>query len=185
MMAGLIVLIASCSSSKSEKAKKEVSVNGKSDVLVAYFSATGNTKKAAERVAEATGGTLYEITPIRPYTDEDLDYENEKSRSAMEKEDPAMRPEIKLGLDLTPYSTVYVGFPIWWYKAPNLIYTFLDSYNFEGKKIVVFATSGSSSLESSFNALVKAYPTYNFVEGSVDNAANKAKFNEWVESLSK
>lgn len=184
-IAGLMGLAACNSSSKTDSNGGNPESAKDSKVLVAYFSATGTTAKEAAKVAEATSGTLYEIEPVQPYTDADLDYENKDARSTAEKNDPGIRPEIKKGLDIAPYETVYLGFPVWWYKAPNIIYTFLDSYDFSGKKIVVFATSGSSTLESSFKALKEAYPNYDFVEGSIYNAANKSEFGKWVESLKK
>lgn len=181
IIGGLVTTLASCSGN----AGSSESAPDDSTVLVAYFSATGTTAKQAENIAKAVGGTLYEIQPEQPYTDADLDYENDRSRSSLEKHDPSMRPAIKTGLDIAPYETIYLGFPVWWYDAPNVIYTFLDSYDFSGKKIVVFATSGSSTLQSSFESLKKAYPAYDLVEGQIYNAANKAEFAKWVESLKK
>ncbi len=156
-----------------------------SKVLVAYYSATGTTAKAAAEVADATGGTLYEIVPEKVYTDEDLDYENDNSRSAIENKNPDMRPAIKTGLDTAPYETVYVGFPVWWDKAPLVVYTFLDSYDFTGKKIIVFATAHSSGLNPSFDALKAAYPNYNLTEGVILNKTSEKAFDEWLDSLKK
>lgn len=156
-----------------------------SKTLVAYYSATGTTAKAAQEIADATGATLYEIEPVKPYTDADLDYENKESRSAVENANPEMRPEIKTGLDIAPYETIYLGFPVWWDKAPLVIYTFLDSYDFKGKKIVVFATAHSSGLQPSYDALVAAYPDYTFESGEILNVTSKSKFADWVKSLPK
>ncbi|MDE6273004.1 MAG: flavodoxin [Muribaculaceae bacterium] len=184
-----VMIFSSCGgSSKSNEDAKDSNHTEEvkdSKVLVAYYSATGTTAKAAGELANATGGTLYEITPETPYTDEDLDYENEKSRSAVENKNPDMRPAIKTGLDISPYETVYVGFPVWWDKAPLVVYTFLDSYDFSGKKIVVFATAHSSGLTPSFEALKAAYPKYDFTEGKILNNTSGDSFNEWVKSLSK
>lgn len=174
-----ITVISACSGKNSQK----TSTVSDPKIVVAYFSATGNTEKAAKEVAKATGATLYSIEPVQPYTDEDLDYESETSRTTIEKDNPDMRPEIKPGFDASSYDTIYLGFPVWWYKAPNLIYTFLDSYDFSGKRIVVFATSGSSSLQSSYEALKKAYPQYDIQEGAISNSASRSSFNKWVESL--
>lgn len=186
MCAIMIAMMASCTGKSSQKSTGvEASATGSSEVLVAYYSATGTTAKEAARIAEVTGAALYEIEPQQPYTDADLDYENEQSRSTIEQKDSTSRPAIRTGLDIAPYTTVYLGFPIWWYDAPRLIYTFLDSYDFSGKKIVVFATSDSSSLKSSFDALKKAYPQYDFVEGEIYNSSNRTQFNEWIDSLSK
>lgn len=176
----------SCGGSKTGESAQEASAPAvDSKVLVAYYSATGTTAKAAEQLASATGATLYEIEPEEVYTDEDLDYENENSRSAVENRNPHRRPAIKTGLDIEPYETVYVGFPVWWDKAPLVVYTFLDSYDFAGKKIVVFATAHSSGLNPSFEALKAEYPEYDFVEGKILNKTSEDSFNEWVESLGK
>lgn len=163
-------------------AKAETEVDG-SKVLVAYYSATGTTAKAADEIAKATGGTLYEIEPEQKYTDADLDYENENSRSAVENKNPDMRPAIKKGLDVAPYEIVYLGFPVWWDKAPLVVNTFLDSYDFTGKKIVVFATAHSSGLTPSFDALKKTYPSLDLTEGKILNKTSGDSFNEWVKSL--
>lgn len=113
--------------------------------LVAYFSASGVTRKAAKALAEAVGADIYEITPKVPYTKSDLNWMNRKSRSSVEMRDKSSRPEItdddaRVG----DYDVVFVGFPIWWYIAPTIVNTFLEKYDFSGKKIVLFATSGSS-----------------------------------------
>lgn len=185
---GAGIIFSSCGGSKSNESENVSTPDADvkdSKVLVAYYSATGTTAKAAEELAEATGGTLYEIVPEKPYTDEDLDYENENSRSAIENKNPDMRPAIKTGLDITPYDTIYVGFPVWWDKAPLVVNTFLDSYDFSGKKIVVFGTAHSSGLTPSFDALKAAYPNYDITEGKILNKTSGDTFNEWVKSLSK
>lgn len=160
-----------------------VTENDSTNVLVAYYSATGTTKKAASEIAESTGGFLYEIEPVEKYTEADLDYENKESRSAVENEHPEMRPEIKKGLDTAPYDTVYLGFPVWWDKAPLVVYTFLDSYDFTGKKIIVFATSHSSGLTPSFDALKASYPSYEMEPGEILSVSTGKEFNDWVNSL--
>ncbi len=113
--------------------------------LVAYFSASGVTKKVAERLANIAGADLFEIKPKVPYTRADLDWTNKKSRSSLEMSDPSSRPEILNTLDdMDDYDTVFIGFPIWWYVAPSIISTFIESYDFSGKTIIPFATSGGS-----------------------------------------
>ena len=113
--------------------------------LVAYFSASGVTKRAAERLAKAAGADLFEIKPAVPYSQADLDWTNKKSRSSVEMGNPDSRPEIAERLEnMEEYDTVFLGFPIWWYVAPTIIDTFLESYDFSGKTIVPFATSGGS-----------------------------------------
>ena len=186
LMGAIAFGMISCGGTKAaDNAQEAPAATVDSTVLVAYYSASGNTAKAAEELASAAGATLYEIEPVDVYTDEDLDYENENSRSAIENKNPDMRPAIKTGLDIEPYETVYVGFPVWWDKAPLVVYTFLDSYDFTGKKIVVFATAHSSGLNPSFEALKAAYPQYDLTEGKILNQTSKDSFNEWVKSLSK
>ncbi|MBU5626122.1 NAD(P)H-dependent oxidoreductase [Oscillibacter sp. MSJ-2] len=118
-----------------------------SNILVAYFSASGVTARAANALAEAADADLYEILPAVPYTDADLDWTNKKSRSSVEMNDPTARPALAGELpDLTWYDTIFLGFPIWWYTAPSIIKTFLEAGDFSGKKIALFATSGGSGL---------------------------------------
>lgn len=113
--------------------------------LVAYFSVSGVTKRAAEELAAVAGADLYEIAPEVPYKQKDLNWMNPKSRSTVEMKNPASRPVIRTKVsDMEQYETVYVGFPVWWYVAPTIINTFLESYDFSGKTVVLFATSGGS-----------------------------------------
>ena len=115
--------------------------------LVAYFSASGVTKKVAERLAAATSSDIFEIVPERPYSDDDLNWRNENSRSSVEMKDRSSRPPISNKLDnMSDYYTVFIGFPIWWYREPSIIDTFLESYDFSGRTIIPFATSGGSGM---------------------------------------
>ena len=115
------------------------------EVLVAYFSATGTTKGVAERIAAVTGGDLYEIVPAEPYTDEDLNYNDSSTRATMEQDDKNARPEIgSEDISLEGYTTVYLGFPIWWGEEPRILDTFVEKYDFEGITVVPFCTSGGS-----------------------------------------
>lgn len=119
-------------------------------VLVAYFSASGVTKKLAEKLAEATGGDLFEIVPEELYTKSDLNWMNPKSRSSVEMKDRACRPAIASHVEnMTAYDAVFIGFPVWWYREPSIIDTFAESYDFTDKTIIPFATSGSSGIGSS------------------------------------
>ena len=121
-----------------------------SKVLVAYFSASGVTKKLAEKLAEATGGDLFEIVPEELYTKSDLNWMNPKSRSSVEMKDRSCRPAIAFKVeDMSSYDAVFIGFPVWWYREPSIIDTFAESYDFSGKTIIPFATSGSSGIGSS------------------------------------
>ena len=125
-------------------------------VLVAYFSASGNTAKLADRIAEATGGDLYEIKPQQPYTSADLNWNDSGSRSSIEMKNPASRPAIANRVEnMAQYDTVFVGFPIWWYVAPTIINTFLESYDFSGKTVIPFATSGGSGMGKTESILKK------------------------------
>lgn len=114
-----------------------------SKTLVAYFSASGTTKRTAERLAQAAGADLYEIKPAVPYTSADLNWMDKKSRSTIEMQDPSSRPELAdKDADIASHDRIFLGFPIWWYVAPTIINTFLESYDFSGKEIILFATSG-------------------------------------------
>ena len=118
-----------------------------SKTLVAYFSASGVTAKLAKSLAQVTGADLHEIQPAEPYSSADLDWTNKKSRSSVEMNDPSYRPAIGNQVaDMEQYDTVFVGFPIWWYVAPTIINTFLESYDFSGKTVIPFATSGGSGM---------------------------------------
>lgn len=138
--------------------------------LVAYFSASGVTAKAASKLASAADADLYEIKPEVPYTKADLNWMNKKSRSSIEMSDKSSRPAIIKGdLNLTSYDTIYLGFPIWWYVAPTIINTFLESYDFSGKKIIVFATSGGSKFGNTISELQPSAKDSEFIEGRLLN----------------
>lgn len=131
--------------------------------LVAYFSCTGDTKLVAEKINNVVQGTLYEIAPEVPYTAADLNWQDNNSRSSKEMADKTSRPVIKSTLNnIEEYNTIYLGFPIWWYIAPTIINTFIESYDFTNKKIVIFCTSGSSHLTNAYKNLKEKYP-YNFI----------------------
>lgn len=121
-----------------------------SKLLVAYFSASGVTKKVAEKLAQEIGANLFEIKPEAPYTNADLDWQNKKSRSSVEMNDKSCRPAISSKVaDMAQYQTVFIGFPIWWYREPSIIDTFMEAYDFSGKTVIPFATSGGSGMGSS------------------------------------
>ena len=150
-------------------------------VLVAYFSATGTTKAAAELVARATNGELMAIEPTKAYTSDDLNWHNQQSRSSVEMNDPAARPAIKKSKEnLDGYSTIYLGFPIWWYVAPRIINTFLEVYDFTGKNIIPFATSGSSNISGAVKALRQTYPTLKIDDGRLLNSASYNDIVKWT-----
>ena len=127
--------------------------------LIAYFSAGGVTKKVAEKLAEATGGDLFEIEPAQKYTKADLNWMDKKSRSSVEMNDLSSRPAIASKVDeMAQYDVVFVGFPVWWYREPSIIDTFMESYDFSGKKIIPFATSGMSGIGKSGENMQKLAP---------------------------
>ena len=136
--------------------------------LVAYFSASGRTAKIAEKLAAELGADIYEIKPEVKYTKADLNWMNKKSRSSVEMNNKSIRPAIITGdVDVSGYDTVCLGFPIWWYVAPTLINTFLEAYDFSGKKIVLFATSGSSGFGNTMAELQPSAPNAEIAETKV------------------
>ena len=152
-----------------------------SNVLVAYFSASGVTKSIAEKIADENGYDLFEIEPEEAYSSEDLDYTNKDSRSTIEMNDKAYRPPIKNTLDVAGYDTVAIGFPVWWYTAPTIVNTFIESVDLTGKKIKVFCTSGGSGVDKCVSDLQNSYPELNIVSGKrFSGSVNGAK--EWIES---
>ena len=152
--------------------------------LVAYFSASGTTRKVAETIAETTAADLYEILPKQPYTKADLDWMDKKSRSSVEMRDKKFRPEIRdMDAQIDKYDEVILGFPIWWYVAPTIINTFLESYDFSGKKIVLFATSGGSGFGNTVKELMPSAPDANIVEGKILNHVSTQDVENWVKSL--
>ena len=152
--------------------------------LVAYFSASGTTKKVAEAVAEAAGADLYEIAPKVAYTRADLDWMNKKSRSSVEMSDKTIRPELaNHDAAVENYDEILIGFPIWWYVAPTIINTFLEAYDFAGKKVVLFATSGGSGFGNTVKELKPSAPKAEIVEGKLLNRAGKQEIEKWVQTL--
>lgn len=155
-----------------------------SKVLVAYFSASGVTAKTAERLAKIAGGDLYEIKPETRYTNRDLDWRNKNSRSTIEMTDQTIRPAIVKDLEnLADYDTVYIGFPIWWYIAPTIINTFLESYDFAGKKIALFTTSGGSGMGKTAEKLKISAPKAEFVSEKMLNRVSDEEIKAWTEKV--
>ncbi len=138
-------------------------------ILVSYFSASGVTKRISETVARLINGDLFEIEPLESYTKEDLDWTNNQSRSSIEMHS-MVRPKIaNKPFDIDSYETILIGFPIWWDKAPTIINKFIEDNNFENKRVYLFATSGGSSINNSFNMLKETYPSINFVNAKLLN----------------
>lgn len=149
--------------------------------LVAYFSASGVTAAVAKEISDVLGADLYEIKPAAPYTSADLDWMNKKSRSTLEMTDPDSRPEIIDGIsNMNEYQTVLIGFPIWWYVEPRIVDTFLESYDFAGKTLIPFATSGGSGIEKAAVSLKEHCPAAVWKAGALLNRRNAAS---WAEKL--
>ena len=155
-----------------------------SKILVAYFSATGTTKRVAERLARVAQADLFEIRPAVPYSSADLDWTNKASRTSKERADESIRPALAVKLaDASAYNVVYIGFPIWWYVAPTIINTFLESYDFAGKKIALFATSGGSGFGKTVSRLEGSVDkSAEFVSEKLLNGAGKAEIESWLKS---
>ena len=154
-------------------------------ILVAYFSASGTTAKAAWKLSEAIGADLHEIKPEIPYSSADLNWMDKKSRSSMEMNDPSSRPTIAEKLpDMKKYDVVFVGFPIWWYVAPTIINTFLESYDFSGKTIIPFATSGGSGMGRTNDKLKPSCPGATLLQGRLLNGnMSEDSLKKWVKDL--
>lgn len=154
--------------------------------LVAYFSASGVTAKVAETLSETIGADLFAIEPKVPYTKADLDWMDKNSRSTLEMKDPTSRPEIARVRDnMEEYDTVFVGFPIWWYVAPTIINTFLESYDMTGKTIIPFATSGGSGMGKTNEKLMPSCKGAKLLDGKVLKAnAGTKELDDWVAGLS-
>ena len=149
--------------------------------LVAYFSASGVTKSYAEKLAKAADADLFEIKPEVPYTKADLDWMDKNSRSTVEMKNPDSRPEIAEKLkDMEKYDTVFLGFPIWWYVAPTIVDTFLESYDFSNKTIIPFATSGGSGMGKTSDILRKVCPDADIKNGKVINNMSESTLADWA-----
>lgn len=153
--------------------------------LVAYFSASGTTKKVAEHLAKAAGADLFEIKPAVPYSRADLDWTNKKSRSSIEMQNSDSRPAIAEQLsNIEDYDTIFIGFPIWWYVAPTIIDTFVESYDFSGKTIILFATSGGSGMGKTVEVLQALCPTANWKDSKMLNHISNTELQNWLRDLS-
>lgn len=163
--------ICACSQNGNDKQKSKAMTN---KTLVAYFSASGVTEKVAKELAEVAGADLHEIKPAQRYTDADLDWHDKNSRSSVEMADKTSRPAITDKLaNMDEYQTIYVGFPIWWYTCPTIINTFMESYDFKGKTVIPFATSGGSTIDKACKDLQASYPQVQFKPGKLLNRATK------------
>lgn len=152
-------------------------------VLISYFSASGITKKVAEKVASAINGDLFEIEPVDLYTEDDLDWTNKKSRSSIEMNED-IKPKIARKIsNLNDYDTICLAFPIWWYKEPTIIDQFLEENDMTGKNIYVFVTSGSSTIDSTYKSLQNHFPDLNFISGKRFTGNETAEeYQSWLEN---
>ena len=151
-------------------------------ILVAYFSATGTTAEAAEKLAQVVGGELYAITPVKAYTNADLDWHDKQSRSSVEMNDPKSRPAIKNKKEnMSGYDVVFIGYPIWWNLAPRIVDTFIESHDLKGKTVIPFATSGSSGIANSAAALKRSYPDLNWKAGKLLNRMDGDDIRKWID----
>lgn len=156
-----------------------------SKTLTAYFSASGTTARTAKNLAQAAGADLYEIRPAVPYTGADLDWQDKHSRSSVEMSDPSSRPQLAdKDAGIADYDRIFLGFPIWWYTAPAIIRSFLESYDFNGKTIILFATSGGSGLGKTAGELAGICPGAKIIEGRLLNGnPSEAALKQWAESV--
>ena len=183
----LLILLSVVGMATATSAQQKQDMNSRQSnhkILVAYFSATGTTARAAQKVAHATGGELYAITPAQPYTDADLNWNDKQSRSSVEMSDPASRPAIGgEALNADGYDVIFLGYPVWWNLAPRIVNTFVESHDLNGKTVIPFATSGSSGIANSAAALKKTYPDIDWKEGKLLNRASAGDIREWVGKL--
>lgn len=155
-------------------------------VLVAYFSATGTTKAAAEKVAKATGAEIFEIKPTEAYSAADLDWTVKTSRCCRENDDPKSRPAFKKSKkSLDGYDLIFLGFPNWWNGAPRIINTFMDTYQLKGKRVVMFMTSGGSGIENSEKVFKQAYPDVKWEAGKLLNGMSEKEISDWAKGFLK
>ena len=175
LLAVLCVLAASACSQNVEKKTME-----KKKVLVVYFSATGTTSQVGKQIAKIADADIYEITPLTPYSDADLDWTNKQSRSSLEMSDSTARPEIKaVMVDVSQYDYVFLGYPIWWDLAPRAVNTFIETTNLAGKTVIPFATSGGSSIGNSVAVLKQSYPNIKWQSGKRLNRVSEKEIETW------
>ena len=184
---GVVTMFCACfgfAGCTDDEAKDKIPEGTNGKALVAYFSATNTTKGVAEKIAVATGGTLYRITPVEPYTSADLNYGNSSSRTSKEQNDSKARPAISGSVEnMDEYDIVFLGYPIWWGEAPKIIYTFLESHDFKGKTIIPFCTSGGSGVGNSAKNLHSLASKATWLNGTkLSGSASQSSIDEYVSS---
>lgn len=183
----LLTLVVGCmafSAVATANAQNDDVMSNNRKTLVAYFSATGTTMEAATKLAKVANADLHEIVPAVPYTPADLNWRDKKSRSTLEMEDKSSRPAIANKVEnMEQYDTVFVGYPIWWYIAPTIINTFLEQYDFTGKTVIPFFTSGGSGAGETMRYLRPSAPGANWVDPKNLNYMGEGEMKSWVESL--
>lgn len=176
-----VSIITGCGTQKENNITTNNDTKTDKKIAVIYFSATGNTKEVAESIKDITGGELIEIIPLKEYTSADLNYNDSNTRATKEQNNPSSRPEIKNTINVD-YDVIYLGYPIWWGDVPHIILTFIDTYDLDGKTIIPFCTSGSSSIDNSLNTLKNYNININWVDGKrLTN--NKKEIENWINSL--
>ena len=155
------------------------------DTIVVYFSATGTTKGVAERIAAVTGCDLFELLPAEPYSDADLDWHDKNSRTTIEMNDPNVRPAIANDtVNLESYTTVYIGYPIWWGDAPRIMSTFVEAHDFDGKTVIPFCTSGGSGIGRSGSSLASQAGSGNWLDGKrLDAGISESEIQDWINNM--
>lgn len=168
-----------------EQASEAPAATDHSDVLVVYFSATGTTEGVAERIANVTGADVYEILAAQPYTEADLNYNDNSSRSTTEQNDKSARPEIgSEDISLEGYTTIYLGFPIWWGEEPRILDTFVEKYNFDGITVIPFCTSGSSGIGRSGPNMEELAGSGTWLQGErFSGGVSEEELKSWIEGL--
>ena len=170
IIAACCLILTACAQSNNQNNPNQGKENNMKKTLVVYFSATGTTKAAAQRLAQEFNADLYEINPEVPYSAADLNWRDKQSRSTIEMNDKSSRPAIKGRCEnIADYDTVWIGFPIWWYTAPTIVNTFIEAHDLSSKVLNVFATSGGSGVKDSYNDLKKAYPQYKWGDSRLMN----------------
>lgn len=180
LMAATAVIFGSCAHNNTNTEMNKENNN----VAVVYFSCTGTTEAVAKDISAVTGARLHRIEPEQPYTEADLDWQDDNSRSTREMNDRTSRPAIKNGkIDLDNIDTLYLGYPIWWDQAPRVVNTFIEANDLSGKKIITFCTSGETSIDGSVRQLRSDYPALDFVKGKRMNRASAADVENWISSI--